>query len=223
MLGKYTRPGSNGRIDYRAFCQDLGKGGGNQRPAVALTQGQEDMLRRAKEFLKDANGRLQRGEQEPQAKLMAAFKRKDHGNKGYLTIPEVEDCLRAAGVGHMFADPRDRGDRNYGDQWCRCIEANSQNKYPYKELMELICGKEAGELFSADVQALETGTWSLSGKAPAKFVPPLDVRNARTAYLGNLGEKMLATRENYEEKLKQAAGRQPGLDLARLLAVLQND
>jgi hypothetical protein len=78
LLAKYTQPRSNGRIDYRAFCQELGnKGGSNRRPAVALTQGQEDMLRRAKEFLKDANTRVPRGEGEPQAKLMAEFKRKD--------------------------------------------------------------------------------------------------------------------------------------------------
>ena len=59
LLAHYSAPGSNGRIDYRRFCQDLGNiKGGNRRPTVALTQGQEDLLRRAKDFLKDANERV---------------------------------------------------------------------------------------------------------------------------------------------------------------------
>ena len=73
--------------------------------------------------------------------------------------------------------------------------------------MELICGKEAGELYSADMRALENGTWRLDGARPMKFEAPLEVRNARTGNLGSIGDKMLATRENYEEKLKQAAGK----------------
>ena len=89
--------------------------------------------------------------------------------------------------------------------------------------MELICGKEAGELFSADIGALDNGTWRLGAGRPAKFEPPQEVRNARTGALGGLGDKMLATRENYEEKLKQAAGNQPGLTLARLLAVIEGE
>mgnify|MGYP006952879812 CR=1 FL=1 len=87
--------------------------------------------------------------------------------------------------------------------------------------MELICGKEAGEMFSADARALEAGAWRLgSAGAHAKFEAPHEVRNARTGALGNLGDKLLGTRENYEEKLKNAAGKQPGLELAKLLFVL---
>ena len=59
LTAHYCAPGSNGRIDYRRFCQDLSnQKGGNRRPTVALTQGQEDLLRRAKDFLKEANERV---------------------------------------------------------------------------------------------------------------------------------------------------------------------
>ena len=114
---------------------------------------------------------------------MAAFKRKDRTNKGYLSVAEVGDCTRAAGLQKMFDDPYDRNsyaaNRNYEDEWCRCTVPNAANRYPYKELMELLCGaKEAGELFSADVGALEGGTWRLGHGSAKTWVAPTGSRDA---------------------------------------------
>jgi hypothetical protein len=54
LTAHYAAPGSNGSIEYRRFLEDLGRlGGRNRRPTVALTQGQEDLLRRGKAFLSE--------------------------------------------------------------------------------------------------------------------------------------------------------------------------
>lgn len=59
-------------------------------------------------------------------------------------------------------DQRSRSNIDRTEEFCRCTEPNSVGRYPYKELMELLCGaKEAGELFSADARALDAGTWRL--------------------------------------------------------------
>ena len=74
--------------------------------------------------------------------------------------------------------------------------------------MELICGNEqAAELYSAEVGALQGGTWRLGGAPAARFVAPLETKGARTGALASLGAKMIATGENYEEKLLAAAGK----------------
>jgi hypothetical protein len=114
---------------------------------------------------------------------MAEFKGKDRGGKGYLSVAEVGDCTRAAGLQQMFDDPYDRSynaqNRNYEDEFCRCTEPNSAGKYPYKELMELLCGaKEAGELFSADIGALKSGAWRLGQERATAWVAPAETRDA---------------------------------------------
>ena len=224
LTAHYAAPGGRGDIEYRRFLEDLerAKGTAGRRHTIALTSGQTELLARGKAWL----ARVPKAQTEPQAKLMAAFQRADHGRKGYLPARTIGECMRTAGVEHMFDDGADRSyggqGRQYDDEWCRCTEPNSQGQYPYKELMELLCGdKEGAELYSADTAALERGNWRLGPGASAGWVAPTESRGAKTAFLASIGERLLHTKKNYEEVLLAAAGGSATLTSGGLLDCLE--
>ena len=99
------------------------------------------------------------------AKLMAACKTSDRAGKGYLPGRDIADCASRIGL------PRDlrAAGKDGVPELCSCTKPNSQGLYPYKELFELLCGaKEAAELYSASVDALERGIWRLGPGGSAK-------------------------------------------------------
>jgi hypothetical protein len=88
----YILPRGEKGVDYQRFFSDLKDNtvGGTTTMRVALTRNQEELIASAKQFIqynKDSN-----------AKLMNAFKHKDHSNKGYLSIKDIGACAKEIGL-----------------------------------------------------------------------------------------------------------------------------
>lgn len=190
------RGGQRGLVDYRTFLEELGRvkpSAGPSRPKVALSKGQEDLIRSVKQWLSKP------GHQGKAAQLMGEFKKRDPQSRGYLLPDRVQESLGAVGLSLGSSQT---------STLCQCTQPNAQGLFSYKEILELVVPpEEVAQMFTATRQQLEGDAWRQgAGGAPAaEFKVPTQPTGPLSSMMASIGWLFIGTGKNYEAILVQEA------------------
>ena len=94
------------------------------------------------------------------------------------------------------------------------LNTNSRNEYSWKEMLQHMYGEREGEaLYMMDQRTLENemrhaaiAVDSARGGTAGTFIAPTSIHNPQSRGLGNIGQNIIASRQNYEDLIKKKLG-----------------
>lgn len=136
--------------------------------------------------------------------FVSALKYQDRQDTGYLPARQI-----LTAVNDTFAQ-RKGGSNNMTEQQIQkltiTLNTNSRGEFSWKELLQHMYGEREGEAFyMMDQRALESEMQmsalardSARGGTAGTFVTPTTVHNPQSGGMGNIGRKVITSRQNYE-------------------------
>ena len=143
---------------------------------------------------------------------MSALKYQDRQDTGYLPARQI-----LAAVNDTFAKRKGTGNNMNDAQMQKLtitLNTNSRGEYSWKEFLQHMYGEREGEeFFLMDQRTLEQeekmsalARDSARGGTAGQFVTPSNVHNPISGTMGNIGQKVINSRQNYEALIIKKLG-----------------